>query len=179
MTIGQLIKELRLEKGMTQEGLAGMTEISVRTIQRIEKGEVDPRSYTLQSIASALEVEYDKLINFDKYDLKDEKPIHNNPWIPILHLSGLFFLLFPPIIIWLGTKNKVKGINKHAADVVNFQISMIIYLVSSSFLANTFIGLSVVKFLGLVSTVLIIINAVRVINNQSYKYPLSIKILKS
>jgi transcriptional regulator with XRE-family HTH domain len=179
MHIGQLIKELRLEKGMTQEVLAEKTEISVRTIQRIEKGEVAPRSYTLLSIASALEVEYDRLVNFNKYDLTDENATHNSIWMPILHLSGLFILLFPPILIWLCTKNKVKGINKHAADVVNFQISMLVYLVSSSFLAKTFIGLSVVKFLGIVSTILIIINAVRVMNNQSYKYPLSIKFLKS
>ena len=178
MTIGQLIKELRLKKGMTQEELASQTEISVRTIQRIEKGEVDPRSHTIQSIASALEVEYDELVNFNKYDLVDANPTHNSAWIPIVHLSGLFFLLFPPILIWLGTKNKVKGINKHAADVVNFQISMLVYLISSSFLARTFIGLTVTKILGIVSTILIIINAIRVMNNQSYFYPLSIKILK-
>ncbi len=179
MTIGQLIKELRLKKGMTQEELASETEISVRTIQRIEKGEVDSRSHTIQSIASALEVEYDELVNFDKYDLADVNPTHNSVWIPIVHISGLFFLLFPPILIWLGTKNKVKGINKHAADVVNFQISMLVYLIGSSFLATTFIGLGVTKILGVVSTILIIINTLRVMNNQSYLYPLSIKILKS
>jgi len=178
MTIGTLIKELRLKKGMTQEELASVTDISVRTIQRIEKGEVDPRSHTIQSIASALGVEYDELANFDKYDSDDTTSSHDSIWIPIIHLSGMFILLFPPILIWLATKNKVKGINKHAADVVNFQISMLVYLISSSFLARTFIGFTVTKILGIVSTILIIINAIRVMNNQSYFYPLSIKILK-
>ena len=147
MTIGQQIKELRLKKGMTQEELADKTEISVRTIQRIEKGEVDPRSHTIQSIASALEVDYDELINCD---LVDSNPTINSVWIPIIHLSGIFFLLFPPILIWLGTKNRVKSINKHAVNVVNFQISMLVYLICSSFLAKTFIGLTATKILGVV-----------------------------
>ncbi len=54
MKTGKIIKELRIKKGMTQEELAEMTELSARTIQRIENGEVDPRSYTLQMIAKAL-----------------------------------------------------------------------------------------------------------------------------
>ena len=39
MRTGQLIRELRLKKGITQEELAAKTDISVRTIQRIESGE--------------------------------------------------------------------------------------------------------------------------------------------
>ena len=45
METGKLIRELRIKKGMTQEELADKTEVSSRTtIQRIENGEVDPRS---------------------------------------------------------------------------------------------------------------------------------------
>ena len=58
MKTGKLIKELRIKKGMTQEELADKTELSARTIQRIENGEVDPRAYTLQMIAQALEVDF-------------------------------------------------------------------------------------------------------------------------
>jgi transcriptional regulator with XRE-family HTH domain len=58
METGRLIKELRVKKGMTQEELAAKTEVSARTIQRIENGEVDPRAYTLQMIARALEARY-------------------------------------------------------------------------------------------------------------------------
>jgi transcriptional regulator with XRE-family HTH domain len=59
METGKRIRDLRLKKGMTQEELARQTELSTRTIQRIENGEVDPRAYTLQMIATALGVEYD------------------------------------------------------------------------------------------------------------------------
>lgn len=52
--LGQRILALRQEKGLTQEELVAQCNISVRTIQRIEAGEVVPRSYTVRTILSAL-----------------------------------------------------------------------------------------------------------------------------
>jgi len=61
---GELIKELGIKRGMTQEVLADNTEVSVITIQRIENGEVDPRAYTLQMIAKALEVDFSMFFDY-------------------------------------------------------------------------------------------------------------------
>ena len=52
--LGQRILALRQEKGLTQEELVAQCNISVRTIQRIEAGEVTPRTYTVKTILSAL-----------------------------------------------------------------------------------------------------------------------------
>ena len=122
MKTGLFIKDLRLKKGLTQEELADKTDISVRTIQRIENGEVDPRLYTLQSIALALEIDYAELVNYESDDLTEIGLNNKNIWLPILHLSGLFIMVFPPIIIWLWQKDKIKSINEHAINVVNFQL---------------------------------------------------------
>ena len=53
--LGKKISELRKAKGMTQEELVEKCNISVRTIQRIETGEVTPRSYTVRTILTALD----------------------------------------------------------------------------------------------------------------------------
>lgn len=53
--LGTLITKARKEKRLTQEELAEMCTVNVRTIQRIEAGEVNPRSYTLNIIYAALE----------------------------------------------------------------------------------------------------------------------------
>ncbi len=53
--LGIKISELRKSKGLTQEELVAQCNISVRTIQRIEAGEVTPRSYTIKTILSALD----------------------------------------------------------------------------------------------------------------------------
>lgn len=53
--LGQKILQLRQQKGFTQEELVEQCNISVRTIQRIEAGEVTPRSFTIKTILEALE----------------------------------------------------------------------------------------------------------------------------
>lgn len=53
--LGRKISELRKAKGLTQEELVEKCNIGVRTIQRIETGEVTPRSYTIKAILAALE----------------------------------------------------------------------------------------------------------------------------
>ena len=61
--LGQKILTLRQEKGLTQEELVERCHVSVRTIQRIEAGEVTPRSYTIKSILSALDYDFKALGN--------------------------------------------------------------------------------------------------------------------
>ena len=53
--LGKIITNLRNEKGLTQEELVDKCNISVRTIQRIEAGEVTPRSFTIKTILAALD----------------------------------------------------------------------------------------------------------------------------
>ena len=53
--LGRKISELRKAKGLTQEELVEKCNISVRTLQRIETGEVVPRSYTIRTILAALD----------------------------------------------------------------------------------------------------------------------------
>lgn len=61
--LGQKISELRKSKGLTQEELVEQCNISVRTIQRIEAGEVTPRSYTIKIILSALDYDLQQMVN--------------------------------------------------------------------------------------------------------------------
>ncbi len=56
--IGKKITDLRKAKGLTQEELVEKCNINVRTLQRIEAGEVIPRSYTLKVIFKALDYNF-------------------------------------------------------------------------------------------------------------------------
>lgn len=170
MKTGLLIKTLRLKKGITQEELAEKTDISVRTIQRIENGDVDPRAYTLQSIAAALDVDFEVLNLYEN----DENDNEAKKWLPLLHLSGLLLTIVAPIIVWIWKKNKVENINNHAYDVINFQLSMSLYLLPCLlFSIHPF-----TVFFAVFSQIFIILNTVKVNNGQPYKYPLTIKFLK-
>lgn len=58
--LGQKILQLRQQKGYTQEELVEQCNISVRTIQRIEAGEVTPRSFTIKTILEALDYDLEQ-----------------------------------------------------------------------------------------------------------------------
>lgn len=64
--LGKMIADLRKSKGWTQEELVEKCNLSVRTIQRIESGEVTPRSYTTRLLLSALE--------YDLHVLESSRP---------------------------------------------------------------------------------------------------------
>jgi len=174
MTIGEKIKSIRIQKGLTQEILAEKTGISTRTIQRIENNEVAPRSYTLEQIAIALQIDFKEFSNTLFENTKKE----DNQLLALLHLSGLFVLLFPPILIWLWKKDQIKNIDKHAKDVINFQISMWIYLFAATLLIFLIIGIPLLIFLGIFSSIIIVLNSIKVANKQSYKYPFTKQFLK-
>ncbi|RMA66175.1 helix-turn-helix domain-containing protein [Ulvibacter antarcticus] len=59
--LGRKIIELRKQKGLTQEELVDLCNINVRTIQRIEAGEVTPRSYTLKTIFNILDFDFEAM----------------------------------------------------------------------------------------------------------------------
>lgn len=55
--LGRKIFEIRNQKGITQKELADSCNVDIRTIQRIESGEVVPRMSTLKLISDILEIE--------------------------------------------------------------------------------------------------------------------------
>ena len=67
-TIGQNIKRLRLEKGLTQVDLVGKIESKIDTtnISRIEKGRTNATILTLYRISQALEVPLIEICNLNE-----------------------------------------------------------------------------------------------------------------
>ena len=122
METGKLIKELRIKKGMTQEELADKTEVSARTIQRIENGDVDPRAYTLQMIAKALEVDFSILVENETDESHEIQKVNDDNWLGLLHLSAIIPLIFPTVLIWNLKKDKIKGITDHYRAIISFQL---------------------------------------------------------
>ncbi len=119
-TIGTRILEIRKLKGLTQEELADRAKINLRTLQRIEKGETEPRGNTLKLLCRVLEINFEDIIDFGKEE--------NTSYLSYFHLSVLSFLLIPlgnliiPSILWFTKRDKIIGLNKHGADLLNFQI---------------------------------------------------------
>ena len=177
--IGRKIKDLRVLKGLTQEDLADRTKLSVRTIQRIEKGEVDPRTYTLNLLAEALEVDLETFtseILSQESNEKDKMDVYSK--LALLHLSGLFILILPPIFIWIWKKDDLKEYEQHFKDVMNFQLSILLYILVALLLSLVVIGMVLLPLIGIYSTVIIIVNALKVMSDKPYKYYGNIRFIK-
>ncbi|MCK5132635.1 MAG: helix-turn-helix domain-containing protein [Candidatus Sabulitectum sp.] len=171
MKNGLKIKKLRVEKGMTQEKLAEKTNLTTRTIQRIENGEVDPRAYSLQMIASALNVDFLMFMEKDSGEDSDEKKADTNNWLVLIHLSGIFLLVLPSIILWHRKKDAIEGITKHFRAVISFQLSCWLGFILPGFLIYWKLGKPQFLIIGLIVSALISIhNAVNVFNNKPYQY---------
>jgi len=165
--VGSLIVNLRKQKGLTQEELALRCGINTRIVQRIENGLVTPRSATLKLLAEELEFE----IVIDEND--DSKF-----WLVTLHLSNFFCIVVIPLIIWAWKKEENPEIDKQGKDVINFQISMTIYLFASAILVFVLIGIALLVVIGWYIAIITIINTIKVVTGNDYKYPLSIKFIK-
>lgn len=67
-------------KGMTQETLADLTGLNIRSIQRIEAGDTSPRLFTLKAIADALEINLEELLpEPTQHDLNQLAAFHLTP----------------------------------------------------------------------------------------------------
>lgn len=177
MKTGELIKSMRVKKGLTQDELAERTGITVRTIQRIEQGKVNPRSYSIKVIATALNVECGDLVD-SSYSDNLEYSNGKRLWLPLVHLSGLFLLLIPTMIIWAYKRDEIYGMKEAGAEVINFQLTMLAVLIPSGLLAFTMITIPVCIFIGVFSTVVVIINTILAIAESPYRYPLTYHFIK-
>ncbi len=182
------LKELRNQKGMSQEVLADESGLSLRTIQRIENGETNPTGDSLKRLSSALNLNPDELID---WSIKEDKR-----YLTFLNLSTLTFLFFPmlgilvPFILWTSRKGKIKNINKLGKDLINFEITWTIILFFIPFLLFLFSKIGLLENLTLsiifivigamyfINLIFILLNTVRINNEKDVIYYPQIKFLR-
>ena len=89
--LGKIISKARKERGFTQEELAELSKVNLRTIQRIENNKSEPRGKTLNLISEALKINVDELLP------KDEKLLSES--IGAIIINGFFLILLNLCII--------------------------------------------------------------------------------
>ena len=85
---GDKISQTRKLKGLTQERLAELAKINLRTIQRIENNANEPRGKTLELICSVLDLNIEELTSLSKEEKKE------NYGVLVMNVFFLFVLNF-------------------------------------------------------------------------------------
>lgn len=188
--LGLKIIELRQQKGFTQEKLAEYCEVSTRTIQRIESGEVEPRSFTRNSLGNILE-----------FDFGRENTNNENLWLALLHISSAVSIVFIPLLLWSWKKDQSYKIDRQGREVLNFQITVMLLLFiftlvlivvpSSLMMAQgmdreaglvgdifTLLPPLPIIFLAIFTTYQAVVNTVRSLSGRPIHYPLSLPLVK-
>ena len=110
----------------------------------------------------------------------------NRLWATFAHLSALLGLVPPfvvlnllgPLVIWLIKREQSFFVDEQGKEAVNFQISIAVYLIVAGLLSVVFVeyllGLAVLLFMAVCA----IIAAIKANHGESFRYPLSIRIIK-
>lgn len=72
MNLGNRIRELRKNKGVSQLELAYDMDMSMNTISGIELGKISPKIDTLKKIAQKLDIDISELFDFSENTPKDK-----------------------------------------------------------------------------------------------------------
>ena len=110
---------------------------------------------------------------------KDERT-----WAMLSHFSALCMFIFPfgnilaPLIIWLIKKEEMPFVENQAKEVLNFQISMTIYLLISGILCFILIGIPFVIGLVIFNVIITIIAGIKANDGKSYQYPINLRLIK-
>ena len=110
--------------------------------------------------------------------------VGDQQWIVFLHLSAFAGLALPsfghilgPLIIWLVKKPGSPAIDAAGRNVLNFQISWTIYGIIAGFSIFFCIGAILFPAVFVAWLILTIMGAVKASNGETYKFPLTIKML--
>jgi uncharacterized Tic20 family protein len=82
-----------------------------------------------------------------------------------------------PLVIMLVKGKDSPFVRRHAVESLNFQISLLIYLVVSAILALVLIGFVLMAAVGVFALVVIILATVKAANGEEYRYPLCIRMV--
>lgn len=191
-TIAEQIRALRKAKGLSQEYLAEKAGINLRTLQRIESGNVIPRGETLRLLAQALDIPIEELSA-----AAPETPatMHEDQgFLKLINLSALSFWFIPlgnmliPFALWMYKRKTIIGADELGKRILNFQITwtVLIYGITFigmmsgilNFLLNPMVVLCIIFALLVINTIIIISMHSKISRGEDVVYDYSLKIIQ-
>lgn len=181
-TLARNLVYQRKLKGLSQKDLSEKTNVTVRTIQRIENGETEPHLQTIKLLSAALEIEVEEL--FPLENPKEENI--QRKWLLLMHATPFAGFILPlfnilvPLFLWIHKREDNPVYDYHGRKVINFQITMSLLFALAFVSLVTIAGLGFLLFISVIpfAVIVMLFNIFRVVNDKKPYYPLSIRFLK-
>jgi uncharacterized Tic20 family protein len=105
-------------------------------------------------------------------------------WAMLCHLSAFAGFFFPfggiigPLICWLSKRDDSVWIAVNGRAALNFNLSILLYMILALPLIIIIIGIPIVMVLGTLKVICIIIGSVKAARGEIFRYPLSIPFIQ-
>lgn len=105
-------------------------------------------------------------------------------WAMLCHLSAFAMFFFPfggvigPLICWLSRKDESAWVDANGKASMNFQLSIMLYIVLTIPLLFIIVGIPIMMFLVTLRIICIIIASVKSSKGEKFRYPLSIPFIQ-
>jgi hypothetical protein len=105
-------------------------------------------------------------------------------WAMLCHLSAFAAFFFPfggiigPLICYLSRKDESDWVNVNGKASLNFQLSILLYIVLVIPLCFIIIGIPIIILLGTLKVICIIIASVKAAKGELFRYPLVIPFIQ-
>ena len=105
-------------------------------------------------------------------------------WAMFCHLSAFAGFFFPfggilgPLICWLSKRDESAWVNINGRNALNFQLSMLLYIVLTLPLCIIIVGFPILGFLITMKIICTIIASVRASKGEIFRYPLVIPFIQ-
>ncbi len=105
-------------------------------------------------------------------------------WSMLCHLSAFAGFFFPfggiigPLICWLTRKDESEWVNLNGRNALNFQLSILLYMVLAVPLVFIVVGIPILIILSILKVVCIILASVKAPKGELFKYPISIPFIQ-
>lgn len=105
-------------------------------------------------------------------------------WSMLCHLSSFAGFFFPfggiigPLICWLTRKDESVWINENGKSSLNFQLSILLYMVLVFPLCFIIVGIPLMVALVFLKIICVIIASVKASKGEEFRYPLAIPFIQ-
>lgn len=105
-------------------------------------------------------------------------------WSMLCHLSAFAGFFFPfggvigPLICWLTKRDESSWVNDNGKASLNFQLSMLLYMILVIPLCFILVGIPIIIFLVVLKVICIIIASVKAPKGELFRYPLAIPFIQ-
>jgi len=94
------------------------------------------------------------------------------------HLGSLLISFVAPLVLMLTKGKESAFVHAHAVNSLNFQVSLLIYVLVAYVLTIILIGFLVYILLFAIAIIFPILAAVKASNGESFNYPLAIRFFR-